>query len=60
VEEVSETLRRIDPIDPIRFDFVLCHTGISGDCPKERDIAICGPCSVRPDCRLWRRRGSAT
>jgi uncharacterized protein (TIGR02757 family) len=59
VEEVSETLRRIDPIDPIRFDFVLCHTGISGDCPKERDLAICGPCSVRPDCRMWRGRGRA-
>jgi uncharacterized protein (TIGR02757 family) len=56
VEEVSEALRRIDPLDPIKYDFVLCHTGISGDCPKERDIAICGPCSVRPDCRLWRGR----
>jgi|HubBroStandDraft_1064217.scaffolds.fasta_scaffold01209_2 uncharacterized protein (TIGR02757 family) len=54
VEEVSEALRRIDPLDPVRYDFVLCHTGISGDCPKERDIAVCGPCSVRPDCRLWR------
>jgi len=56
VEEVTEALRRIDPIDPIRYDFVLCHTGISGDCPKERDLAICGPCSVRPDCLLWRGR----
>jgi uncharacterized protein (TIGR02757 family) len=54
VEEVTESLRRIDPIDPIRFDFVLCHTGISGDCPKARDIAVCGPCSLRPDCLLWR------
>jgi uncharacterized protein (TIGR02757 family) len=59
VEEVSEALRRIDPIDPIKFDFVLCHTGISGDCPKERDIAVCGPCSVRPDCRMWRGRAVA-
>lgn len=56
VEEVSEALRRIDPIDPVRFDFVLCHTGISGDCPKERDLTVCGPCSVRPDCRLWKGR----
>jgi uncharacterized protein (TIGR02757 family) len=56
VEDVSEALRRIDPIDPTRYDFVLCHTGISGDCPKERDLAVCGPCSVRPDCRLWRGR----
>jgi uncharacterized protein (TIGR02757 family) len=60
VEEVSEALRRIDPIDPIRYDFVLCHTGISGDCPKERDLSVCGPCSVRPDCLLWRRRGLAS
>ncbi|HTT14990.1 MAG TPA: DUF2400 family protein [Thermoplasmata archaeon] len=59
VEEVSEALRRIDPIDPTRYDFVLCHTGISGDCPKERDLAVCGPCSVRPDCRLWRGVRSA-
>ncbi len=56
VEEVTESLRRIDPVDPVRYDFVLCHTGISGDCPKERDLAVCGPCSVRPDCRLWRGR----
>lgn len=58
VEEVTEALRRIDPIDPVRYDFVLCHTGISGDCPKERDLSICGPCSVRPDCLLWRRRAA--
>jgi uncharacterized protein (TIGR02757 family) len=58
VEEVSEALRRIDPIDPAKYDFVLCHTGISGDCPKHRDLAVCGPCSVRPDCLLWRKRGA--
>lgn len=60
VEEVSEALRRIDPIDPVKYDFVLCHTGISGDCPKERDLSVCGPCSVRPDCSLWRGRSVAT
>lgn len=61
VEEISEALRAVDPVDPIRFDFVLCHTGISGDCPKHRDLAVCGPCAVRPDCRLWagRRVGAA-
>ena len=58
VEEVSEALRRIDPLDPVKYDFVLCHTGISGDCPKHRDLAVCGPCSVRPDCLLWRGRRS--
>jgi len=59
VEEVTETLRRIDPIDPVRFDFVLCHTGVSGDCPKYRNLEICGPCAVRSDCRLWRNHRGA-
>ena len=56
VEEITDALRAVDPVDPIRYDFVLCHTGISGDCPKHRDLAVCGPCAVRPDCRLWRNR----
>ena len=60
VEEVTAALRRIDPVDPIRFDFVLCHTGISGDCPKRRDITVCGPCVVRPDCRMWRSAREAS
>ena len=55
VEEVTAALARVDPSDPIKFDFVLCHTGISGDCPKERDLSVCGACVVRPDCLLWRR-----
>jgi uncharacterized protein (TIGR02757 family) len=56
VEEVTDALRAVDAEDPVKYDFVLCHTGISGDCPKHRDIAVCGPCVVRPDCRLWRGR----
>jgi uncharacterized protein (TIGR02757 family) len=60
VEEITAALRLVDPVDPIRFDFVLCHTGISGDCPKRREIAVCGPCAVRPDCRMWAgARGAA-
>ena len=59
VEEVTASLRGIEPVDPVKFDFVLCHTGISGDCPKRRDITICGPCLVRPDCRMWRGRVAA-
>ena len=56
VEEVTEALRAVDADDPVKYDFVLCHTGISGDCPKHRDLTVCGPCVVRPDCRLWRGR----
>jgi len=60
VEEVTAQLRLVDPVDPIKYDFVLCHTGISGDCPKERDLSVCGPCVVRPDCLLWRHRRGAS
>ncbi len=60
VEEVTAQLRLVDPVDPIKYDFVLCHTGISGDCPKERELSVCGPCVVRPDCLLWRHRRGAT
>ena len=56
VVEVTKGLRRYDPEDPVRFDFVLAHTGISGDCPKRREVAVCGPCAVRADCDLWRGR----
>lgn len=54
VTEVTSGLRRYDPDDPVRFDFVLAHTGISGDCPKRRTLSVCGPCLLRPDCDLWR------
>lgn len=54
VVEITRGLRSYDPEDPVRFDFVLAHTGISGDCPKRRDLAVCGPCVVRADCDLWR------
>ncbi|MCI4327417.1 MAG: DUF2400 domain-containing protein [Thermoplasmata archaeon] len=59
VEEVTAALQLVDALDPVKYDFVLCHTGISGDCPKHRDLAVCGPCVVRPDCRLWRGRRAA-
>jgi uncharacterized protein (TIGR02757 family) len=54
VVEVTEMLRGLDAADPIRFDFALAHTGISGDCPKTRDLRVCGQCALRPDCDLWR------
>ncbi len=57
VEEITGHLRGFDPEDPIRFDFALAHTGISGDCPKKPVLTVCGKCALRPDCDLWVRRG---
>lgn len=56
VEEITTALRRWDPVDPVRFDFALAHTGISGDCPKKPLLSVCGKCALRPDCDLWVRK----
>mgnify|MGYP001162469292 FL=1 len=35
--EITETLKLIDPADPVRFDFSLCHLTMSGKLPKTSD-----------------------
>lgn len=50
-EEITAALRRLDPADPIRYDFALCHLGMSGRCPARRDPACCAACSLRTVCR---------
>jgi uncharacterized protein (TIGR02757 family) len=50
-EEVTASLRRIDPEDPVRYDFALCHLGMSGQCPARRDPVRCAACPLRGACR---------
>jgi uncharacterized protein (TIGR02757 family) len=52
--EITDALAAIDPADPVRFDFALCHLGISKDCPSRRDEQKCARCVVREVCRHWR------
>jgi uncharacterized protein (TIGR02757 family) len=49
-EEITAALRLVDPRDPVRFDFALCHLGMSGRCPPRRDAACCAACTLRPAC----------
>jgi uncharacterized protein (TIGR02757 family) len=58
-EEITASLRRIDPDDPVRFDFALCHLGMSGLCPARRDRARCQACSLREACFTWSRASRA-
>jgi uncharacterized protein (TIGR02757 family) len=53
--EITAALGAIDPKDPVRFDFALCHLGISKECPSRRDPEKCGRCVVREVCRHWER-----
>lgn len=50
--EITDALRRLDPQDPLRYDFALAHLGISGACPRRRVPAICAECPIRRICCL--------
>jgi uncharacterized protein (TIGR02757 family) len=51
-EEVTAGLREIDPADPVRFDFALCHLGMSGECPARPSPGRCELCGLVSACRL--------
>ena len=48
---LTDALRRIDPVDPVRFDFALSHLGISGECRGRHDDIACPPCPLSAVCR---------
>jgi uncharacterized protein (TIGR02757 family) len=50
-EEVTAALRVADPLDPVRFDFALCHLGMSGRCPPRRAPERCADCGLREGCQ---------
>ena len=52
--EITARLRALDPDDPVKYDFALCHKRMSGQCLNRRDALVCAPCSLKPVCRHWR------
>lgn len=50
--DITDALRRFDPVDPLRYDFALAHLGISGACPTHRVAEICAACPIESICRL--------
>ncbi len=52
--EVTESLRQLDPEDPVRFDFALAHLGISEGCTG-RQGEICLDCPVKGQCVVARK-----
>ncbi len=53
-EEITASLRRLDPDDPVKYDFALCHLGMSGLCPAKSRRALCEGCALLPVCRQGR------
>ena len=52
-EEITARLRELDPVDPVRYDFALCHLGVSRECPSRRDADKCARCLLKPVCTQW-------
>lgn len=53
--EITESLRRIDPSDPVRYDFALARLGILDICKRRYTKSVCERCPVRPACRFANR-----
>ncbi len=54
--DITESLRRLDPADPVKYDFALTRLGILRDCPPRRDVAKCARCALVEVCRKGARR----
>lgn len=54
-EEITAALRLFDAADPVKYDFAICHLGVSRSCPSRRDPVKCDACVVRDACRHWAR-----
>jgi uncharacterized protein (TIGR02757 family) len=57
--EITAGLRAIDPVDPVRFDFALCHVGMRDQCGLNRAYGD-SRCPLRGWCRPGRRRRPAS
>ncbi|MBI5562990.1 MAG: TIGR02757 family protein [Deltaproteobacteria bacterium] len=50
--EVTAALKRLDPHDPVKYDFALTRLGILAACPSRRDKEKCAACMIREVCVL--------
>jgi uncharacterized protein (TIGR02757 family) len=53
--EITRNLARVDAVDPVRFDFALCHHGMSGVCTPRARVEACRECELRSVCRVGSR-----
>lgn len=45
--DITEALKKFDPEDPLKYDFALCHHGISGVCKGRRENKACKGCMFK-------------
>jgi uncharacterized protein (TIGR02757 family) len=54
--EITRSLARFDPADPVRFDYAICRIGILDICRPEVRDCRCGECGLNEACGTGRRR----
>ena len=54
--EITGSLKRFDPADPVRFDYALCRIGIFGICRTDVSRSRCHQCLAAEACRTGRGR----
>jgi uncharacterized protein (TIGR02757 family) len=57
--EITTSLREIDPDDPVRYDFALCHLGMRDQCGLNRPFSD-SRCPLRGWCQPARHRRPAS
>lgn len=57
--EITDSLRRLDPLDPVKYDFSIAHIGISDGCDG-KDSLHCQGCPISEICpQLRANRGKS-
>lgn len=51
--EITESLRRIDPNDPVKYDFALCTIGKLYTCSEDPEKSSCASCPLKGVCRRF-------
>ncbi len=54
--EITASLSRFDPRDPVRFDYALCRIGILDICHPATRLCRCSDCPVQEPCSVGRKR----
>jgi uncharacterized protein (TIGR02757 family) len=59
-EEITHTLRSLDPEDPVRYDFSIARLGILARCKKRPDRTNCVACELSRICHAEEARAIRT
>jgi uncharacterized protein (TIGR02757 family) len=54
--EITARLSRLDPADPVKYDFAICQLGVLEICRTEPRLSECPSCPAQRVCPVGRRR----